>query len=285
MKLTKTILELVIVVANIVTIISMLYANKSNYKENLKREEQRCKNKFLASFKAFVFTYKFFLIALMISALAIISIDLFSIIDEPLPAPTMVETTPRTCPNPIPEFDEDDVRLDEIDPIFPNTKAVITSKWDPFTQISLNGITFEHGIGFFVPKEKQEEYLLHQNNQQITHSESIEYSLAYQYKTLSFDYGIDDSTFINDEKYPPACIYWIVVQSLSSNELANSDENILFETEKMNYRSVLHSSGEIDVSKAEAIRITVYWRFDVSQSKPFTLNIALVNPILFGSEN
>ena len=98
MKLTKIILEVVFAFASIASIISILYLKKSDYKENLEREEQRSKNKFLAFFKAFVFTYKFFLIAIIIPALAIISIDLFSTVDEPLPSPTMVEAPPPNQP-------------------------------------------------------------------------------------------------------------------------------------------------------------------------------------------
>jgi hypothetical protein len=53
----------------------------------------------------------------------------------------------------------------------------------------------------------------------------------------------------------------------------------------MNYRRTLRVSKDIDVSDVETIRLTVYWEFDVIQSKPLAFNVAIVNPILYTAEN
>lgn len=285
MKFTKILLDVLFVFACVVTLISVFSVKRSDFFKNFEREKQKNKSKFLAFVKAFFHAYKLPLICVLIAALAIISIELFFIIDGPPSSPSAVESVTETNPTPVPTFGEDDAWLDEIDPILSNTDAMFISEWDPFTQISVKGIEYPHSIGFCIPASEQEDYLINHDDEQINHSEMIEYLLNFKYQTLRFEYGIDDSSFADDAEYVPACEFRIVVQSCNSDESLAQNANILFDTDWMNYRIALHSSGNIDVSDVEAIRITVYWRCQVSPSKPLAFNIALVNPILYGKEN
>lgn len=285
MKFTEILIDFLFAFASIVTLISVFFVKRSDFFNNYEHEKQKSKSKFLAFVKAFLNAYKLPLICVLIAALAIISIEFFTIIDGPPPAPSAVESIAEIDPTPVPTFGEDDAWLDEIDPILYNADAVFIREWDPFTQISVKGTVYPHRIGFCIPASDQEDYLINHNDEQINHSEMIEYLLNFKYQTLRFEYGIDDSSFADDAEYVPACEFRIVVQSCNSDESLAQNANILLDTDWMNYRTALHSSGNLNVSDVEAIRITVYWRCQVSPSKPLAFNIALVNPILYGKEN
>lgn len=215
-----------------------------------------------------------------------ILIVFIAILTPTTPDPDITETpvptaTPTAKPTPTFFVGANDVWLDEFDPLLPRAEALKTNEWNSAQDISVGGVTYAHSIGFCIPEEDRNDYYNNHNTERITHKEYIEYSLGYKYKTLCFDYGIDDSSFPDNVEYPPQSVFWIVVQTCGSEENLKSDGNIIFQTNQLNYRRSLHGSGEIDVSGAEVIRITVYWEFDVIRTKPLTFNVALINPILY----
>ena len=175
--------------------------------------------------------------------------------------------------------------MDEFPPLLPRADALKTNEWKPAQDISVGGETYPHSIGFCIPEKKRNDYYKYHDTERITHVEYIEYQLGYKYQTLRFDYGIDDSSFPDNVEYPPQSVFWIVIQSCNSEETLKSDENIIFQTKPLNYRRSLQSSGDIDVSGAEVVRITVFWEFDVISTKPLTFNVALINPILYAAKN
>ena len=268
------------------TIISLLLSRVSDLQKNMEKEKRRSKSKFFAYFKAIVATYKFPIIVVVLSILIIFSIDVFTIINTPeVNSISNIKTTPNVnAPTPL-KVGVGGFWLDEIDPILPNTNAVVRSKWNPTTDISVSGVSYQHGIGFYIPAEIQNAYFINQGSEQIIHSEFIEYSLNFKYQTLRFEYGVDDSSFTDEDLYPPQCQFWIVVQSCSSDAYLMQDDNILFQSAPANYRLSLQTSGNIDVTNVETVRITVYWKFEVSQTNPISLHIALVDPVLYPLEN
>ncbi len=272
----NALLNIILIISTIISVLAVIFNQKSIFKSTLNEERSRCRNRHLALLKAIFMVYKIPLIVISISLLAIISNCLLTKTDVPVLSPTNAQTHE---PNLVQR--DSAVYLDEFEPLLPRTEAVITQEWGPFEEISIDGVAYQHGIGFRIPQDAQENYYSNHNTERIQHVEFIEYQLDYSYKVLNFDYGIDDSSFPQNSDNDYQCVVWIVVQSIDSTKLQSADENILFQTDKMNYRRSLHNSGNIDVSGSEIIRIAVFWEFEVDQSKQLALNVAIANPILY----
>jgi hypothetical protein len=193
--------------------------------------------------------------------------------------------TPTSTPNPTvqPVGVSSYYRLEDLDPILAKPDSFFMSEWDEYHSITVDDVKYEHCIGVRIPLEDQDRYSEENLPDEQMHSEYIEYLLSNQYKTFRFYYGIDDSSFPEGVDKEPLCHYKIVVQSCNSKEYLGSKQNILFDSDWLNYRSKVYPSTIMDVSSCEAIRITVYWKFVVRQKDPFAFNIAIINPVLKGN--
>ena len=277
----------------ILTVASFLFTiishfNKPDLFERIKKEQREKHESYLvADFLACFIVYK----KKMISAVfTLISATAFVLLTTLLPGQTNVidiQSTQTIAPQPSPSptpmivIDADDAWLDEVDPLLPRKDAFYKDRWSLFDSIVIDDVAYSHSIGVRIPQDKQLDYYKSNPPEQQTHKEYIEYPLAYKYRTLQFDYGIDDSSFPDDVECAPQCEFKIVVQSCKSDDYLKNDEDILYQTDWLNYRRTLHRSDPIDVSGTETCRITVLWRFYVHQEKPLALNVAIVNPILY----
>ena len=171
-------------------------------------------------------------------------------------------------------------RLEDLDPILAKPDSFFMREWDEYHPIQVNSIKYAHCIGVCIPSKEQDRYSEENLPDEQIHSEYIEYLLPNQYKSFQFHYGIDDSSFPDGVEKEPLCHYKIVVQSCNSKEYLSSKQNILFDSDWVNYRSKVYPSTLMDVSNCEAIRVTVFWKFVVRQKDPFAFNIAIINPIL-----
>ena len=283
-KTSWQILSAILTVASfLLTIIN--HFNKPDLYDRIKKEQRRKHSSyFVADILACFIVYKMKMIS---AAISVISATAFVLLTTFLPSQTTIidiQSTQTIAPTPSPTpmivIDADDAWLDEVDPVLPRKDAFYRNRWSLFDSIVIDDTVYPHSIGVCIPQEDQLDYFKDNPPEQQEHSEYIEYPLAYQYKTLQFDYGIDDSSFPDDVECAPQCEFKIVVQYCESDDYLESDENILYQTEWLNYRRTLHQSDPIDVSRTETCRITVYWRFYVHQEKPLALNVAIVNPIL-----
>lgn len=292
-KTLLTIITAIISVASfIITFIN--HFDKPDLYNRVKRELMEKHGKsFRTNITAFflVYTGKFIsAVVAIISAIAFVLILFFMPSGNRLDAAVLTASptptiTPSAKPSPAPTK-INQARLDELTPLDMEPDAAFCfQQWAYLLPIKVNDVEYEHSIGIRIPTAVSEDYKKHHDSNREVYKAYVEYSLAYQYEKLSFNYGIDDSSFREDALCPPQCHFWIVVQSCSSEEELADDENIIFQTDSLNYRRSLHNSGDIDVSGAETIRITVYWEFDVIQSKPLAFNVAIINPILYAKKN
>lgn len=175
-----------------------------------------------------------------------------------------------------------DAWLDELDPILHKPRAFFIHEWSRYDLIQIEDTIYQHSIGICIPSDKLKAYCDRPPVGEILHNEYLEYRLSYKYKSFQFDYGIDDISFPEDVETASRCEYKIVVQSCNSKEYLGSTDNILYDSDWINYRSTVFRSTLIDVANSEAIRITVYWKFHLRTCGPIAFNIAIVNPILRG---
>ncbi len=175
-----------------------------------------------------------------------------------------------------------DAWLDELDPILHKPRAFFIHEWSRYDLIQIEDTIYQHSIGICIPSDKLKAYCDIPPVGEILHNEYLEYRLSYKYKSFQFDYGIDDISFPEDVETASRCEYKIVVQSCNSKEYLGSTDNILYDSDWINYRSTVFRSSLIDVANSEAIRITVYWKFHLRTCGPIAFNVAIVNPILRG---
>jgi len=177
-----------------------------------------------------------------------------------------------------------DIWLDELEPILHKPRAFYYHEWSRYDLIQIEDTIYPHSIGICIPSDELKEYCNDGFSDEILHDEYLEYRLAYKYKSFQFDYGIDDISFPDDVETASRCEFKIVVQSCNSKEYLGSKDNILFDSDWINYRSIIYRSSMIDVSSCENIRITVYWKFYFRTCGPIAFNIAIINPILRGKK-
>lgn len=260
------------------------------YYKTQKEYRKKYRSRIVADLLAFFVVYTTKLVSAavaIISAVAIVLIlFLMPSIDEPITSISADSEISSEISPPLSGPATNQTNLENLTPLREEPRdAFFFHEWKRLYPIKINDIEYDHSIGISLPAEVCKDLKKNHDSEREDYKAYIEYSLAYQYETLSFDYGIDDNSFIDDGLYPPQCHFWIVVQSCDSENELSEDENVLFETEPLNYRRSLHSSGDIDVAGAEAIRITVYWEFDVIPAKPLAFNVDIINPILYTAEN
>ncbi len=200
--------------------------------------------------------------------------------EKPAPPPSPCKTNAPITSWPI-KRSAMDSWLDEIDGYVSHTGAFFMRDWDDYHPIKIKDQVYPHSIGICIPIESQNDYYARVNPDQLIHEEYIEYSLGYSYKTLQFDYAIDDITFPDASQGHPRCDFRIVVDSCSSSGYLFSDQEHLFDTDWLNYRCrCAVRSPEMDISQCDTIRITVMWRFYMRQNGPISFNLAIMNPLL-----
>ena len=173
-----------------------------------------------------------------------------------------------------------DAWLDELQPILPRNHSFFVHEWSKFDLIQVGDISYPHSIGVCIPWTDQIDYCRRNPPEEQEHSEYIEYLLSYKYKTLQFDFGIDNTSFPEEIEDACKCEFKVLVQSCSSKEYLGESDNILYDSDWINYRSSLQRTKLMDVTGCEAIRITVFWKFSVRQNGPIAFNLAIFNPIL-----
>ena len=264
---------------------ALLERNKRQKHQGASNRKTQNKLSFINEVMIFLRSFLVAFIIVIISFALVYTITHFGKI-ETSPVSASVSVSPPFSPAPTPDSSErskgvpGNIKLEDLDPILPRPDSFFMREWDEYQPIQVNDIQYEHGIGVCIPAEDQDRYFDKNLPDEQIHSEYIEYLLSSQYKSFQFDYGIDDSSFPDGVEKEPLCHYKIVVQSCNSKEYLSSKQNILFDSDWVNYRSKVFPSTLMDVSNCEAIRITVYWKFVVRQSGPFAFNIAIINPIL-----
>ncbi|MBA4347818.1 MAG: hypothetical protein C0413_03085 [Clostridiales bacterium] len=249
------------------------------------REYRKHHSIILSFLKAVIKVYGKFLLAIAVTAIVAMIVYRYGTIKErqsPATTPTLtpiIELTPTISG--IRETGLDDYPILNMKP----DAAFVFHEWTRMYPIKVNYIEYEDSIGVRIPVEDKENYKKNHDTEREIFQAEIEYSLAYQFDVFQFQYGIDDNTFLEGGLCPPQCHFWIVVESCSSS--ANPDGKLveLYRTPEMNYRRTLEFSDPIDVSDVETLRLTIFWKFDVIQSKPLAFNVAIVNPTLFTEEN
>lgn len=225
---------------------------------------------------------------IIIIVCSIVLIIVIAIIKEATtnPQPKKLEVTPTLCKDVSPitcwpiKRSKMDSWLDDMDNYVSHDGAFYMRKWNDYIQIRIKNQIYPHCIGITIPFEKLENYYSKANPDQQVHTEYIEYSLGYAYKTLQFDYGIDDLSFPNPSLGHPRCEFRIIVDSCDSNGFVSSTQNHLFDTDWLNYRCYSRRTPEMDVSQCETVRITVMWRFYVRQNGPIAFYLVIANPLL-----
>jgi hypothetical protein len=239
------------------------------------------KEKFSTKVKRFAYSYRITLLIIVASSAVVAFLYIFG---KTEPNPPFATPAPVVTPVAILAFPAKgsvkDAWLDELEPILPRKNAFFMREWSKFDLIQVEETTYPHSMGICIPYEDQLSYYEENPSEEQTHSEFIEYLLSYKYQSFQFDYGIDDISFPEDIETASMCEFKIVVQSCNSKEYLGKSDNILFDSDWINYRSALHRSPLIDVSAYEAIRITVFWKFYVRQTGPIAFNLAVINPIL-----
>ena len=242
-------------------------------------EEKKVKKKKKPNFKK-ILKYSLAPILITLGGISLISIlyifgstpSTAHTVSEPMATPPVILTVPL-------ENSMNDAWLDELDPIEPRERAFVWHIWNSFDPVQVKKATFQHSIGVCIPEKDMKAYNTSPQKER-KHEEYIEYQLSYNYDTFQFDYGIDDLSFPSGIETACRCEYKIVVQSCNAQDYLGEDDNILFDSDWLNYRSILYRSPLLDVSACESMRITVYWKFNIRQNGPSAFNIAIMNPIL-----
>lgn len=262
------------------------FNKRKDYSDALEDEKKKKQKWIKSHFRAFksvyAVAYRAIVVAIVISILIIGFGVRWSEVfqqEEQIETPQPVKT-PSPPPAVTTKYTKEDAWLDELDPIISKHKAFFLYNWSSFDPIQVENATYPHCIGICIPFDKLQNYILNGSNSEQSHSEFIEYRLSYQYETLQFKYGIDDISFSDDIETASMCQFKIIVQYCNSKEFLSSTDNILFDSDWINYRSILYQSPMIDVSGRESIRITVMWKFNVRQDGPVAFNIAIIDPIL-----
>ena len=170
--------------------------------------------------------------------------------------------------------------FDEMDSKVSSNGAFFTNEWNAFDSVAVKHQTFPHSVGVSIPLKDQKKYRAIISSGQLLHDEYVEYSLGFEYETLQFDYGIDDSSFPEGIVDSPYCQFKIIVDACDSKSFYSSKQKHLFETDWLDDQCCLWRTPEMDVSGCEAIRITIMWQFFPRYNGPIALNVAIANPIL-----
>lgn len=251
---------------------------------NLAKKGSLCeigKEKFFTKLKRFLVAFKLTIIIVLVSVLLVVLLDI--VVKEPI-APSSDTVLPTDDPvvvMALPVISNlNDAWLDELKPILPRNNSFFIHEWSKFDLIQVGDISYPHSIGVCIPWSDQIDYCRRNPPEEQEHSEYIEYLLSFKYKTLQFDFGIDNTSFPEGIEDACKCKFKVLVQSCNSKDYLGESDNILYDSDWINYRSSLQRSTLMDVSGCEAIRITVFWKFSVRQNGPIAFNLAIFNPIL-----
>ena len=292
-SMDKTFLSIILAIVSISSCV-ITFLNHFNKPELFKKTKAEYRKKYsgraIADFLAFFIVYTAKLISAFITITSATGFVLILVFMPTKESTITIEAeaahTPLSTPTVTVGNDPSRTYLNEVRPLnIDPDEAFVFNGWKALYPIKVNDIEFDHSIGVRIPTDVSEDYKDNYNTERRDYDASIEYSLSYKYEKFRFKYGIDDSSFLDAGLCPPQCYFWIVVESCSSEADSEEEPKILYQTERMNYRRPLRTSDEIDVSDVETLRLTVYWEFDVMQSKPLAFNIAIINPTLYTAES
>lgn len=251
-----------------------------------KQNEKSSSSKTKSRMMRFIHRFKYLLIILAIVIILIFGIEFIKELtdkNEPSldPKPTIL---PLENQGPITSWpikrSAKDRWLDEMDAKVSNYSAFFIDEWDGFDEVSIKHKKYPHSIGVKIPIEDLIRYRTKIGVGQLEHIEYIEYSLAFEYDTLQFDFGIDDLSFPKGVAEHPMCLFKIIVDVCDSESFYSSKQNHVFETDWLNDQCCLRRTSEMDVSGHESVRITIIWQFSPRDDGPMAFNLAIVNPIL-----
>ena len=224
--------------------------------------------------------------ALFVGIAATISIILISLSfylpgkqPEPSPGPTvtMIPATPVDTPT-------GSIALYDISPIIDNSKAFFANGWSALEPLKVDNTVISSGLGVCIPIAAQQQYNLDYVNKIVEHKEILEYMLSQKYLTLDFSYGIDDRSFDGFEQEAPACLCRIVVQSVSSDQMSEDNDNIVYDSGSFHY-NLSEERVTLDVSNIDTLRFTFYWSYKPDPTKQNCLKLVVINPLLYLKES
>lgn len=282
-------LAIISIFSGFITLIN--HFNKPELYNKTKQEYRRYyQSRTTADILAFFIVYKTKLISATIAAASAIALVFIMIL---MPPPVATETPASTesivlTVAPIVSKDPGvyQTMLEELTPlrVDPDT-AFVFHQWERNYPIKIDSKEYLHSIGVHLPVDLKYDLLSNHSEERKEYSAVIEYSLGYKYDKFQFSYGIDDNAFKDSGLPPPACHYWIVVESCICREDSEVRAIELYKSPEVNYMQTIGTSEPIDVSNVETLRITFNWLFDVLPTKPLTLNVAIVDPTLYITES
>ena len=269
------------------TLDEMGKAADKKVKSKVKPVIQKPARKPKSHIRAFFHRFKYLLLIFIIVVVLIFSIKIImGITDNTVSSnASPAKSSPIEAQTPITSWpikrSTKDRWLDEMDNLKVSAKdAFFRNEWNAFDMVTVKHQIFPHSVGVSIPQEDQKKYRSIINSGQLLHDEYVEYSLGFEYETLQFDYGIDDSSFPEGIFEHPYCQFKIIVDACNSESFYSSKQEHLFETDWLNDRCCLWRTPEMDVSGCEAVRITIKWQFFPRYDGPIALNVAIANPIL-----
>lgn len=263
-----------------------LFKKPKRYAKTRKAAQELYGKSIRADLSAFFAVYLkqcYFFVAVLVCAIGIVLIAIFVPRTIPEQEPTKSSSqsvTPTIAPAPIVSTAKNPAKLIEFDPLIAKPDAFFMHRWSEFDDIIVSGELCEQSIGVQIPKEDQNNYYANFSQERKLHSEYIEYSTADQYKEMKFEYGIDRTTFQKGWDSEPPCMCRLIIQSVPSDGYVSDSVGIIFDLKWFNYR-LSKQPASVALNDVETIRITVFWVFDVIQSKPLAFNLAIINPSLY----
>lgn len=280
----------VINISGLCVVIAKSRNKKTEFRKTLAFEKRNSYSSVAAYFMSFIKVFRTAIITILLTILISIPILKFGV-DKPIISPPP-SSTPSYSPTPTITITptstiylgEPDAILSEIGPIIPKPEAFYKDIWNKYEEISVGNDPCPCSIGIRIPEENLREYYDDHSHQRILHQEFQEYSLGYQFDTLVFNYGIDDSTFAGNEPSVPSGMCRIVIQYVLSDGFLKASDNILFDSGWFNYHLTMRQ-GVVNLANVETIRITASWVFDVDPAKDNFMNLAIVDPYLYYKES
>lgn len=173
----------------------------------------------------------------------------------------------------------DKIYLDELSPIISNNESFFMNSSDNegFKKIGVDGENYSHGMVIKSSTNGISDF------SRVESEESIEFALRKEYQGLTFSLGVDESTFDDIDISGPECICRVVLQAIGPDSVTQGDENILFDSSEFDYR-LKKSDAYVDLTGVDILRITAHWTYDKNSAIRSSINIAIVDPVLYHLE-
>ena len=284
----KTALQLFIAVLTLSSlVISMIamFHKKELFLQTLSRNRSVYKRKVQSFLAAFFKVYQKELLIILASLL--LAAAFFAVMLYRKPAPSgfsagQADSSMITSPSVLEPFASppvylstlDGKRLDELNPIITNKESFFYNSSDGFQGIRVDGEVYQHGIVMKISEPDTS------NASKTVCNESIEYALRNECVGMTFSLGVDESSFDDSSKTGPACKCRVVFQSIGTDQVSQEDENIIFDSSEFDYR-LKKTYVYVDLTGVDILRIIGYWEYDNSPTGQSSINIAIVEPVLY----